>query len=113
MTAGRSADVVERNWEIYRLRYATLRGGRLLPISIICDLMGLSRKTVSAVLNAPQSLDETERRARPTVSLRGAPDGRLDGISHGSDSGYRRCRQRPEGACVPCLNAHALVNRRY
>lgn len=111
MSSGRTADVALRNAEMKAMRAGShLLSGRRASVEFLCQWYGLSRKTVSEILNDPQSHEVTERRARPTVSLRGAPE---DGLSHGSESGYRRCRLRDEGACIPCLNAHAKAQREY
>ena len=106
MPAGRDEATAERNRQI---KMAAQDG---VPPRVIADIWAMPKSKVYRVLADPDSHLATRVKATPVVRLRTqvAPG---DPISHGSESGYRRCRQRPAGACEDCLAAHALEQRMY
>lgn len=95
------------------MRRGDLSYGRPLSARFVAAYFGISEQKTHVILKDPTSDQATlaDHRAKPVVDL--LLEHEDDGISHGTESGYRRCRARPEGSCVDCKDAHAVTMQAY
>jgi hypothetical protein len=113
MPAGRTPEVAARNAEMKAMRRGDLSYGRPLPARFVAAYFGISEQKTHVILKDPNSDKATAQNHRAKVVVDLLLDHEDDGISHGSESGYRRCRARPEGSCVDCRDAHAATIAAY